>query len=93
MKALLPLCLGLLWLHTASHAQTKKPWKGQGPIQKVSTATKPIQKQYKGVFELSNGVYCTNNFDGARLNGIVANNDTLITALITPENTPINFRP
>ncbi|OJJ14835.1 hypothetical protein BKI52_40470 [marine bacterium AO1-C] len=93
MKTLLPLCLCLVWLSLTSNAQTKKPWKGQAPIQKVSTATKPVQKQYKGVFELSNGVYCSNDFAGARLNGVVANNDTLITILITPENTPINFSP
>ena len=93
MKALLPLCLCLALFHVTSHAQKKKPWKGQAPIKTVNTATKPIQKQYKGVFELSNGVYCSNDFAGARLNGVVANNDTLITVLITPENTPINFSP
>jgi hypothetical protein len=38
-------------------------------------------------------LYCSNDFDGARLNGIARINDTLITALITPENTPINESP
>jgi len=68
-------------------------WKGQEPIQRVSTLTKPIQLQLKKTFDLGNGIYCSNEFDGARLNGIVLSNDTLVTALITPENTPINESP
>ena len=82
------LFLLLLW----SCKQTQQ-WQGQAPIQKVSTLTKPIQKQYKGTFELGEGIYASNDFPGARLNGIVLNNDTLITALITAENTPINPSP
>lgn len=68
-------------------------WKGQAPIQRVSTITKPVQFQLKKTFDLGNGIYCSNDFDGARLNGIVLSNDTLVTALITPENTPINGSP
>ena len=67
-------------------------WKGQDTIKKVSTETAPIQMQLKKTFDLGNGIYCSNDFDGARLNGIVSTNDT-ITALITPENTPINYSP
>jgi hypothetical protein len=68
-------------------------WKGQAPIQRVSTLTKPIQLQVKKTFDLGQGIYCSNDFDGARLNGVVLSNDTLVTALITPENTPINGSP
>ncbi len=68
-------------------------WKGQAPIRIVPTTTLPIQKQYKGLFELGNGIYVSNDFEGARLNGIVLTEDDLITALITPENTPINPSP
>lgn len=68
-------------------------WKGQAPIKRVSTLTKPIQQQLKTTFDLGNGIFCSNEFDGARLNGIVLTNDTLLTALITPENTPINGSP
>lgn len=68
-------------------------WKGQEPIKRVSTLTKPIQLQVKKTYDLGNGIYCSNEFDGARLNGIVLSNDTLLTALITPENTPINGSP
>lgn len=68
-------------------------WKGQEPIKRVETINKPIQKQWKGIFEIDGNVYVTNDFNGARLNGIVRVNDTLISALITPENTPINESP
>lgn len=67
-------------------------WGGQDYIQKVNTQALPVQLQVKKTFDLGNGIYCSNDFAGARLNGIVYANDT-ITALITPENTPINPSP
>ena len=73
--------------------KTTTKWKGQAPIKAVPTTTLPIQKQNKGIFDLGHGIYASNDFDGARLNGIVLTDDTLITALITPENTPINPSP
>ena len=55
-----------------SQAQTKKEkWKGQAPIQKVNTATRPIQYQLKKTYDLGNSVFLSNEFDGARLNGFV----------------------
>jgi hypothetical protein len=68
-------------------------WEGQKPVEKVSTLTVPIQLQYKGIFDLGNGIYCSNDFNGARLNGVVLTDDTLVTILITPENAPINMSP
>lgn len=62
-------------------------------LKRVSTTTRPIQKQWKGTFDLGNGIYCSNDFAGARLNGVVLTQDTIVTALITPENTPINDSP
>jgi len=59
----------------------------------VSTETVPIQLQYKGTFDLGAGMYMSNEFEGARLNGVARTNDTLITVLITPENSPINMSP
>ena len=53
----------------------------------------PVQKQWKGEFNLDNGVTLSNDFDGARLNGAVSTNDTLVTVLITPENTPVKVNP
>ncbi len=67
-------------------------WKGQGPLVKVSTKTRPIQKQIKMTYHLDDGIYVSNEFQGARLNGIICESDTL-TALVTPENTPINYSP
>ena len=68
-------------------------WKGQEPIKKVSTLTRPIQYQLKKTYSLGNGIYCSNEFAGARLNGVVLTNDTIITVLITSENTPVNESP
>ena len=68
-------------------------WEGQEPVKKVSTLTVPIQLQYKGTFDLGKGVFISNEFDGARLNGVARSNDSLITVLIAPENTPINNSP
>jgi len=68
-------------------------WKGQEPIKKVSTLTLPIQYQLKKTFSLGNGIYCSNDFEGARMNGVCLTNDTVVTVLITAENTPINESP
>jgi hypothetical protein len=73
--------------------QKVQKWEGQGPIRVVETNTLPIQRQYLGTFDLGKGIYASNEFAGARLNGIVLSNDTLITALITSENAPINPSP
>ena len=68
-------------------------WKGQEPVKKVRTETVPIQLQHKGCFDLGTGIYMSNQFEGARLNGVARTNDTLVTVLITPENSPINMSP
>ena len=85
---LIPFLFGL-----SACQQEDVKWEGQAPIQTVSTLTRPIQKQLRGVSALGQGVYVSNDFDGARLNGAVLLGDTLIEALITPENTPINPSP
>lgn len=76
-----------------SSCKTNEQWKGQGEIEKVNTETVPIQRQCKGIFFLGNGIYSSNNFSGARLNGMSLSRDSVLTALITPENTPINMSP
>ena len=86
------ILISLAFVITAS-CKTNKQWEGQGEIQKVNTQTVPVQRQFKDVFDLGNGVYVSNEFDGARLNGITMVNDTIISTLITPENTPINTSP
>jgi len=73
--------------------KTNKQWQGQGEIQSVNTQTVPVSVQFKDVFNLGKGIFVSNEFDGARLNGIVMINDTIISTLITSENTPINPSP
>jgi hypothetical protein len=75
-------------------AQTDERFKGQPPIALVSTVAKPVQKQWKGEFTFDEGSLRFNNdFDGARLNGVIQTNDSTYTALITSENTPVNMSP
>ncbi|SNZ01352.1 M14 family metallopeptidase [Flagellimonas pacifica] len=85
----------LLYLMTLAPitAQNEK-FQGQPPIEIVPTTSKPVQKQWKGSFTYdSANITFSNNFEGARLNGIIKNNDSTYTALITSENTPINTSP
>ena len=95
MKNLKILSILFLFLTPTLFLTCKKDtkWKGQEPIKKVSTLTRPIQYQLKKMYSLGNGIYCSNEFNGARLNGVALTNDTIITVLITAENTPINESP
>ncbi|NNC70343.1 MAG: hypothetical protein HKN90_05920, partial [Flavobacteriaceae bacterium] len=55
----------------------------------VDTKTKPITFQTKQIYRLENvGVYASNQFDGARLNGFERVNDSTATVIILPENEP-----
>ncbi len=57
----------------------------------VDTTDKPISIQIKQTYALSDlGVYVSNDFDGARLNGLKKANDSTAMLLINPENEPIN---
>lgn len=57
----------------------------------VNTKPKPIQYQIKKTYQLNDlGVYASNEFNGARLNGFEKLNDSTAKAIITPENEPIN---
>ena len=57
----------------------------------VDTSSRPIVLQEKKIYSFSElGVYADNRFAGARLNGMIALNDTLLQATVAPENTPIN---
>ncbi len=82
----------LLFLFLAACKQGTQ-WEGQESVKRVSTLTVPIQLQYKGTFDLGKGGFISNEFDGARLNGVARSNDSLITVLIAPENVPINTSP
>jgi len=86
---LLVIIIALFW--SCQPKDTK--WAGQAPIEKVSTLTRPIEYQLKKIYDLGNGIYCSNEFTGARMNGIAMTGENEVTVLITPENTPINPSP
>ncbi|CAL2080498.1 Peptidase_M14 domain-containing protein [Tenacibaculum sp. 190524A02b] len=57
----------------------------------VDTTSKEIYKQKHQVYSIKDmQVFATNNFDAARLNGFEKVNDSIVKAVIKPENTPIN---
>ena len=94
MKTRLFATLTLLFLFVGCNTTQELGYQGQGPTARVSTKTRPVQKQWKGewVFQDST-VFFSNNFDGARLNGIAYDSLNHYTAWITAENTPINVSP
>jgi len=55
----------------------------------VDTSSKPIEYQEKKTYTID-GVYASNEFDGARLNDFTQINDSTFRATIRPENEPIN---
>ncbi|MCL6266297.1 M14 family metallopeptidase [Flagellimonas myxillae] len=60
----------------------------------VDTTDKQIVYQTKKTYEFKDiGVWVSNEFDGARLNGAYQLNDSTITLQFYPENTPINKSP
>ena len=66
---------------------------GQTPeSQNVDTTTKPIEKQVKKTYEFD-GVYFSNEFDGARLNNVEKDETGQFVLTIVPENAPINMSP
>jgi hypothetical protein len=86
----------LLFFFTFSgFSQTTKPkFEGQASTstEKVDTRNHAIMPQWRGQRNLGTITF-DNDFDGARLNGITQNNDTLYTAIIAAENYPINPSP
>lgn len=87
------LVLFSILFFTVNAQNKKEKWKGQAPIQKVNTSTRPIQYQLKKTYDLGKGIFLSNEFEGARLNGAALTDEKEITVLITPENTPINASP
>lgn len=60
----------------------------------VDTTIKPIEIQAKKVFNLNDvGVFASNQFEGAHLNGFEKINDSTVAVIINPENIPINNSP
>lgn len=97
-KFLCFLLLGALLTGCKNTATTipEKPstgYQGQGPNPIVPTVNRPVQKQWKGMWSLDNQTYFSNDFDGARLNGVADDGNDHYTIWITAENTPINVSP
>jgi cytosolic carboxypeptidase protein 6 len=68
-------------------------FEGQAPIaDKIDTRNHAIMPQWKGKQTLG-GITFDNDFEGARMNGITQDDDTLYTAIIAAENYPINPSP
>jgi len=87
------LCILSACKNTAPVTQNSG-YQGQGPNPIVSTKTKPVQKQWKGIWVFQDStVFFSNQFDGARLNGVAYDGNAHYTAWITAENTPINPSP
>ena len=73
---------------TLSSCATVKRVRVEKPI---DTRSKRIHIQTKKTFHLKEmGLYASNEFDAARLNGFEQVNDSTASVLITPENAPIN---
>jgi cytosolic carboxypeptidase protein 6 len=83
--------LYFLTVFNFSFAQTAKPkFEGQTTTnEKVDTRNHAIMPQWRGK-QVLGGITFDNDFDGARLNGITQDNDSLFTAIIAAENYPIN---
>ncbi|MDR0264990.1 MAG: redoxin domain-containing protein [Sphingobacterium sp.] len=71
----------------------KKDFKGQNPISYESTQSQVIVKQERGTFTVDQRVYFSNDYDGARLNGLTRSNDGVYHLQIAPERSPINPSP
>lgn len=89
------LLILLFFLPFSGFSQTTKlKFEGQSASStgKVDTRNHAIMPQWRGKQTVGNIIF-ENDFDGARLNGITQNNDTLYTAIIAAENYPINPSP
>ncbi|MEM8847238.1 MAG: M14 family metallopeptidase [Bacteroidota bacterium] len=75
-------------------AATSKGYQGQAPSPIVPSVDKPVQRQWKGTWSFEEeSVFFSNEFDGARLNGVASDGNNHYTIWITAENTPINVSP
>ena len=83
MKNILPYCALFLVLSCSpAKLRFERP---------VDTTSRPISIQERTKYSFpENDVVFSNDFDGARLNGVIQQNDSTYRLRITPENIPIN---
>lgn len=66
----------------------------EAPRELVDTSSRPTHKQWKGQWAfMDSTVFFSNEFEGARLNGLIMDSAHAFTALIAAENYPINPSP
>ncbi|WP_350291712.1 M14 family metallopeptidase [uncultured Croceitalea sp.] len=95
MRLLYKYMLVLIFLAIACKSSEKPTgYQGQPKSSVVPTTNKPVQKQWKGIWSFNDSTtFFTNDFDGARLNGVAEDGNNHFTLWITAENTPINVSP
>ncbi|QMV67863.1 redoxin domain-containing protein [Sphingobacterium paramultivorum] len=71
----------------------KKDFKGQNPISYESTQSQAISQQERGTFTVDQRVFFSNDYDGARLNGLTKSSEGVYHLQVVPERTPINPSP
>ena len=70
------------------------PLKSLRKLTRLDTSDKSISHSAKKTFySPQEGIYASNEFNGARLNGFESKKEDTIQVLITPENVPINKSP
>ena len=70
------------------------PLFAQDPEPEVSTETRPIEKQVRRTFQFNqDGVFFSNDFNGARANEVEKDSTGRFVITIKPENVPINPSP
>ena len=92
------LCLSFIFLSFFVFSYSQKvqiPWpEVTDSSDLVDTRSRPIEYQIKRTFRFPKmGVSVSNEFQGARLNDLTKINDSTLSALISPENYPINMSP
>lgn len=89
-----PTSLAILLFICCEPKESPSGYQGQGPTPIVSTVSKPVEKQWKGIWTLEDSTtFFSNDFAGARLNGVVNDSVDTYTILISAENSPINPSP
>ncbi len=94
MKKLQGYWLGFVLLNIFLINNSCSPLKAVEFTTKIDTEDKNINYQEKKTYiSKSASVYISNEFDGARLNGVKELNDSTSIVFFSPENTPINSSP
>lgn len=95
MRLLYKYILVVLFLAIACKSSEKPTgYQGQPKSPIVPTKNIPVQRQWKGSWAFNDSTtFFTNDFDGARLNGVAEDGGNHFTLWITAENTPINVSP